>query len=43
METLNEEKETDQRLTRLAEASRNPEAMRYSSDVHESFIDKIMG
>jgi len=42
METLNEEKETDQRLTRLAEASRNADATRHSSDVHEGIIDKIM-
>lgn len=42
-ETLNEEKQTDERLTSLAQASRNPEAMRHSSDVHEGIIDKIIG
>jgi len=42
-QTLTEEKMTDQRLTRLAEASRNPEATRHSSDVHEGILDKIMG
>ncbi len=31
-QTLSEEKETDQRLTRIAEASRNPEAVRHDTE-----------
>jgi ferritin-like metal-binding protein YciE len=42
-ETLREEKETDQKLTRLAEASRNPDATMHDTDVHESLMDKITG
>lgn len=42
-QTLVEEKETDEKLSHLAESSRNLEAMHHEGKVHESIIDKIMG
>ncbi len=42
-QTLDEEKQTDQELTRLAEASRNIEATRHQGEVKEGFFSKIMG
>jgi len=40
-ENLVEEKETDRKLTMLAESSRNIEATRHDTEQHESFISKL--
>ncbi len=42
-ENLREEKETDQRLTVLAEGSRNPEALMHDSKVHQGLFSKMVG
>ncbi len=42
-QNLTEEKDTDQRLTMLAESSRNPEAVRHDTKVREGFFGKVMG
>jgi ferritin-like metal-binding protein YciE len=42
-ETLDEEKQADQKLTGLAQMSSNPEATRRDTETHESFFDKIAG
>ncbi len=40
-QNLSEEKDTDQRLTRLAEVSRNPEAVRHDTEVHRGIFGKL--
>ncbi len=40
-QNLSEEKDTDQRLTRLAEVSRNPEAVRHDTKVHQGIFGKL--
>ena len=40
-ENLADEKRTDQKLTVLAEYSRNPEATRHDTEVHEGFFKKL--
>ena len=40
-ENLADEKRTDQKLTVLAESSRNPEATRHDTEVHEGFLKKL--